>query len=324
MGIIDCANTPEELGLPSSAGTTSATGRDNAYVPNGLLLLTEQQMTWNLPAYTGEFWLHFKFRLTGGVATAAGTPNHFAIFDANNSELCRMMKSATGAAWRIRVFGDTTVTATNTITYAGSVDYTFDVKVVVIAANITVEVYSNGTLVSNATAANTTSGKGVPRRVDWNNTDLISSGDIRYNEIFAMNDESTINRRLSLRTPNTLGNYSQWSGAIGDLTDSDPNTVIQADANGERFSYNPTAYGGPASPAAVRGVMVKSLARRISGTPSKLNHFLRISGVDYEGTGLTVPLGDHVRHVWDNNPSTGLAWTGAQLSTFEAGLKAET
>jgi hypothetical protein len=321
MTILFVGNVPSDFGLPPTTYSTLATGRDTAYTISSLAIPGLVQATINLPAYTGTFWLHAVIRAS--TVSSSLTDSSFVFRDAAGVAVADLRRDQNVKVFRIRSLGDTTVQGGGSITLLDATVYTLDIRVEVTASVINTELFVNGTSVSTATAANTVGGKGVPRKVEMVNTMVTTSGTLVMSEVICAN-ESTVGMRLLQRAPSTAGTFSDWSGALANLADNDSNTVVVSDAAGERLSFGLTAYGGPGSPASIRAVVANTAARRVSGTPSQLAHFVRIGGTNYDLADAAVTVGEVVRQVWDQNPATSTPWTVASLSAIEVGIKSAT
>lgn len=192
-----------------------------------------------------------------------------------------------------------------------------------------IRLYVDGVLVSESTS---TSNRGPIRSVSFDMIDAGQSGvseEIYFSEIIVDDAQSTIGCRLHTAKPNTAGFYSEMTGSVTDIQDADDSNVLIADANGERFSWDPPAYTGDVSSGTnVRTVFVQSnTTMAVDGEgPDKLTHFLRIGSTDYFGTqelpGGGAPSLNQTN--FDTDPSTGLDWDINDMGTFEIGIRADT
>lgn len=138
--------------------------------------------------------------------------------------------------------------------------------------------------------------------------------------------------RVIVRYPTGAGNYAAWTRGGTDTganfsqvneTVKDTVSYVQSNAADQKDSY-------PISLASLGGTMralqVNALARAGTAGSRQFKLFLRIGGVDYEGaktfTVTSTGADTKCSEVWDNDPSTGNAWTGSE--TVEIGVKSVT
>lgn len=128
--------------------------------------------------------------------------------------------------------------------------------------------------------------------------------------------------------PTGAGNYAQltrggtnsganWSQCDEALLNSDTDYVVSTGSN-QRDSYalqNRSLTGTP------RAVQVTTSCKLASGTPTFKN-FLRIGGVDYDGTVTHTATSTYRCYVdvWNTNPATSAAWTDADINALEPGI----
>lgn len=269
-------------------------------------------------ATAGDMWLHFRMSYPNANSNSDGVFSTF--MDAAGMELAEFdLVNGNAAA---RVFGDSTQTGSYSALGAAGSMHTYDIKLSV-GANITLEMYLGGALITSATAANT-GGKGTPQHLRFDMDDFGQQNLAYYyfSEFIVADGESTIGMRLSELRPNTDGTYLDGAGTTASLADGDSATGVTLDAAGQKRSWNPTAYAGPASPT-IHSVFSSATVRIGGGDITNARQFLRIGGTDY--TGPDQSPNDYVGGVganWAVNPATSLPWTEADLATFEAGIEA--
>lgn len=327
MSILFVSNSAADFG-GLATDTTATTERDPAYSPTGIKAINNSPMVPDIwPAPTGDLWLHFRWRTPSSVSSSGSDGDLLSFYDSSGAEIAKIDFLNGGMA--AVAIGDTTVTGTY-VSMNDSTVYTVDVRVSLSGGNITLDVYLGGAGApsTSATAANT-GGKTAPTRVILTLNDIsISQSDAMYFSEFIVTDgEDTRGWRLATLEPNLDGTYTQWVGGVSELGDSDLATSAATNASGNRESWVPTAYGGPASPSSVRAVLAKARAQRgIASALSQIGQFLRISSVDYDDTPVTFATGEqkNITSIWDNNPSTSAPWNTADLSSIEVGLLALT
>lgn len=79
----------------------------------------------------------------------------------------------------------------------------------------------------------------------------------------------------------------------------------------------------PSTSASILAVSLMTLARKEESAVRKFREFLRIGGVDYNGTEHTLAeTYGRWTSTWVLNPATGLAWTAAELLALQGGYEA--
>lgn len=327
MAILFVGNTPADIGLPASALSTSAPGRDAAYSPSSVLCPRNASGMLNIPVDAGtDFWFHFRCHWDNvGSGNASGSGIGFRILDALGNVICDHNKTSSSTYNHfLRVLGTTTVQNGTAHLFATSITYTVDIKLTV-GANITAELYINGSLHSTSTVANGGTVKGQPRRLILDYCHNLNSGStgIHYTEVIVAVDESTVGARLATLEPASAGAFSAWTGDVASLADGETGSGVYATAAAQRFNSVFGAYGGAASPASVRGLFLKSQAVQ-SGvvSPTQLNQSIRIGGTNYDGAAQAILPGVATMHEWANDPATSAPWLTAAWAALEGGLLA--
>ena len=124
-----------------------------------------------------------------------------------------------------KVYGDTTVTGAFA-TFTTAALYHFDVQITT-GANITMNFYSNGALVSTATAANTSGSKGGAKVIQFEHDDITASlysNALVYSQFIVTDNEDTRGWRLAELKPLAAGAATAWAGTVADVADDDPAT----------------------------------------------------------------------------------------------------
>jgi hypothetical protein len=220
-----------------------------------------------------------------------------------------------------RAFGDTTVSGVGSQTLTINTTYYIDVRVQV-GANITIDFYINGSLISTATAANTAA-KTAATTINIFENCHASNGASYFTE-GCITDESTLNWRLSNLVSSSAGTHTDMIGnPATSFADGDSNTGVLSTAAGQRESWNSTTYLGPSSPSGIRGVFLRAkIAQPPVVAPTKLSQYLRIGGTNYDGSDITMnAINQEIIRELATNPATAAAWTTAGFSSLEVGLK---
>lgn len=329
MAILNLGNLPGDFGLPASALSTSATGRDSAYSPSSILC-NFQNIIIPMDATAGtDFWFHWRHHMNNvGTGNSSGSGTVLRITDRNGNIVFDIQKTTTASyTFAIRILGSTNVQSGTTFQLFNSTTYTFDLKLVIPASGGTLvaEWYINGTLHSTVSATNSGTVKVRPRNLINDMPSFINGGStgINFSEIIVAEGESTIGARLATLEPSSAGNYAQWDGTIAALADGETASGISSRTVGHRFNSIMSAYGGAGSPATVRGLFLKANANQAGASaPTQLNQSLRIGGVDYDGSAKAIVPGMGVIHEWANNPATSAPWATAAWAALEAGVLA--
>ncbi len=332
MTIIYLGSTLDDLPGPMGRTTTS-TFFDSAYQTEALAADMEGVVPLHivLPAtVTGDLWLHYRLFHNRNSATGMGNADgsQLSVYNASGQLLAAI--DMTDGVTRAVAYGDTTVTSGGSFTWAtlGAPTYTFDVRVAVSSSNIVVDYYVNGSLVATATAANTTGNKAKPNTVVLDNADIQgtngSSAGNGISEVIITDGESTVGWRLATLKPDGAGNYTQWIGDWTHVTNALDGLFISAADTGIRESWTLANYGGPTTPASIRGVFTTFFGDKGVGGPQNFASFLRIGGADYEAASQSPLPGFQYIFEWANDPSTSNPWNTTAFNALEAGIRALT
>ena len=278
-----------------------------------------------IQAPSGDLWLGFRYvPPTGDVVSQVAGAKFLEFRDAAKALVAQILPTVGTPNYNAVANGDTTVTGATAYVLAPAQVQWLDVRVAV-GANITIDFYQDGVLMSTATAANT-AGKGKPVLVTFANAVMHSGYGARawsYAHIAALDGVSTIGRRFVRRTPDLIGFYNQMAGSIDALKDNDIATRVASDTPGQRMSFS---LAGPAVAAsAIAGVHVKQVAQGGTTGPASTADFLRIGGVNYDAAVAPVStiLPEPVYASWALNPADSSAWTDLTLPT-EVGILSAT
>lgn len=327
MAVLKVANRYFEMDeFAGMVEITTSGSFDSAFVSNAIAsaitTAADPQSSFSIvtSAVSTDYWFHFRgYPLNTGTADSNSSQAWLEFYNASGVLVAALIKDGNVAHdSKCRAYGTSTVTSTGSYTFTVNTAFIMDVHINVSGATTLVEVYVAGTLVMSAT--NTANGgRGLPVRAKARsaNVGYTNFQRMAYSEII-IGDTSTLGMRLDELPVNTAGAYSDFVGTITDLNTSDPTTGIVTGAVSERSSWNPVAYAGSGG---IVAVVASGRAHRKSGTPSKLAHFLRIGGTDYDGTDRTIDEYEAWQQIWATNPATSVTWVGADLSGIEVGLK---
>lgn len=327
MTILTVSNLAVDFG-GASTNTTSTTERDPNFSPNSITMQNNVASTfgWGTTPASDDLWFHFRVRTDVNLNSNADG-YWMSFYNANNQRVARI--DMTNANIFAVAYGDSTVNG-NQVAMAANTIITIDVRISIAGGDLTIEVYNGGgpTPVTTATSTNVAA-KDLPTYVVFDNNDISGSNNAiwYYSEFIVTDGEDTRGWRLATLEPNVNANYNDWNGDVNEVGDSAPATTIQSDAGGQRQSWTNTAYAGPASPSSVRAVISKTQAARgLAGSPSQITQFLRIGGIDYDGSAQVIPVGGQqtILEVWSDDPSTTSPWNTTALAALESGLLSST
>lgn len=140
----------------------------------------------------------------------------------------------------------------------------------------------------------------------------------RFSEIIVA-DGDTRNARLDLLRPIAAGAYGNWNGKLSSLADDDPTTGMTTTLPNQSQSTILTPYTGAFNISNV--VQVTTTVRGIN-SPENLEHFIRMSGIDYPSDPFVIPFEKYYQVTdWKLNPATSAPWDADDLTGTEFGFK---
>lgn len=139
-----------------------------------------------------------------------------------------------------------------------------------------------------------------------------------YSEIIVA-DGDTRNARLDLLRPIAAGAYGNWDGPLVSLSDDDPTTGMTTISPNQSQTTILTPYTGANNISNI--VQVTNTVRGLN-SPTKLQHLIRMSGVDYLTPDFNVPFSkDYQVTDWSQNPATSAPWAASDLVNMEFGFR---
>ena len=297
---------------------------DNAYVKNSVAspineIDTVTHASLIVSGVTTDYWLHFRGYPVDVGSDGSSGQSWLQFFNSSGVLVADLIKDGNVSNnSKIRVYGTSTVTSTLTVNFVVNTAIFLDFHITVSGLTTTVNVYVNGAFAFATTNTNNGS-RGIPVKAQMRSANVgYSTMNKMFFSEFIVANSSTVGMRLDEQEPSTLGTYQDMTGVVGNLNNADPKLGILATGVGQRTSWNPETYTGSGNIAAV----VSSIrAHRKSGSPSKLAHFLRISGVNYDGSDVSIADYTQTQNIWSVNPATGLPWVTADMSGIEFGFK---
>lgn len=156
-------------------------------------------------------------------------------------------------------------------------------------------------------------------------TDPVTSGNVAANRISQIiaADEPTLRLPLVTCYPNAAGDVNQWTGAYTavDEMNADIGDFTETGSAGQLFLANITDLpsGNTLTPL---GVGVTILAAKGATGPTSIKIAIKTHGTVYYGTtyALTLAYAGY-SYLWTVNPSTGIAWTQAEITALQIGYE---
>lgn len=198
---------------------------------------------------------------------------------------------------------------------------------------IEVHIYSPQTIELNLSGLDTrNAGSGVIDRIDWGAASADSANRRRHRYVRAVSgSDAAFTEELAIAylEPNGAGNSTQWTPSAGanwqnvddrDTAPDDDTTYNSEATNGNKDLY--ALVSAPSSIGSVLDIMETVRARKDDAGAQTLRRVLRTNATDYESGDIALTTSylwyTGVRSV---NPNTGVAWTEAEISALEVGVK---
>lgn len=264
-------------------------------------------------------WYHFRMNTT--VDPGSSADGLFAYFkDVNGAEIARIDCNN-------GVFYAQASAGTVGLGYAplAATTVTYDIRIESSGTDCYIDMYVDGALVSTSTSG---ANKLLPSYMDCQMDDVVGVGQDTtfYLSEFIIDDaESTLGCRLCEMPATADGNYTDMTGDYTALADYDDGDDIRTDTALDKYSASHGAYGGDASPTAIRAVVVSTQVTPGFSGPPGFTPFLRVGGVDYFDSSVVLPaaaVGGAVA-IWPLNPDDSAAWEVSDLAGFEVGVRAD-
>lgn len=279
-------------------------------------------LTATFSSASSDIWTHAYVRSPQAAGTSnrvwwqwysGATPVFRAIFLTVNSLVCSF-QYRTGSVW---------TTIGTTFTAISGATYTFDFHILGGSSGV-FEFYVGGVLTSSGTASMTSV-------VNMSSMTIHSAAatatNVTYVSQVAVKTDSTLDCHVYTLPPTGNGSYTAWTGSYLDidevpLSDTD---FIAGNTNGDKE----TVVNSAITPitGVIEAVVVSGRSRRGATGPQNMKIMLRKGGTDYASSTIsqTASFAPY-QTIWENDPSTGAAWTsGDAFSTsLEYGYEAVT
>lgn len=266
---------------------------------------------------TNEWWFHF--RAGADLWYVNNNEPIFEVSDPSGNRIARIMfhdRTDEGFHCYFVVDG-TSYLNTRYVPMANYQMRTYDLQLKFTTLNAELRLYMNEILIETMILPVT----------DWNRPASFTmggsvgsggNGESYFSEIIVA-DGDTRNARLDLLRPQAVGVYGNWNGPVAALSDDDPTTGMTTTSPDQSQSTILTPYTGANNVSNV--VQVTTSVRGIN-SPSKLQHLIRMSAVDYFTANFDVPFSkDYQITDWAVNPATSQPWSAADLAAAEFGFK---
>lgn len=293
---------------------------DTSRVEYGWILDTGDNLQCSWPEPVGNtVWMHFRF----GQDSNSSAWDNLAIefLDAAGSNVLDMW--ITDAVHRWFLIGDTTVSA-NYSAVVGTAR-TYDVAFTKNGTtDITVSVYSNGTLLGTLTRPNS-GDRGVPVSMRLESTDPSNSGNMWFSEMIVA-DEDTRGWRLRQHKPISFGGDNAWDNDALAMTLDTLETGLVSNTLNQRTSFGLSNQPVPVG-VVVDRVVIQTYAQRGSSGLASFNHYFKYSAGPTDVDGADIALIENLNMYIDEyptSPNTGVAWTDAELTDIQFGIRART
>lgn len=195
---------------------------------------------------------------------------------------------------------------------------TYDIQIKTTALEATFRIYVNELLIIERSFA---IGSFVKPRFLWIGGKWGSGGagrGGRFSEILVA-DGDTRNARVDLLRPVAAGAYTNWLGPLASLADDDPTTGLTTTQADQNQTTTLTPYTGANNISNI--VQVTTSVRGIN-SPTKLQHLIRMSNVDYLTPDFNLPFEkDHQVTDWRLNPATSQPWEANDIVGAEFGFR---
>jgi len=332
MGIVYTANDVNDLSVSSLGRVTqhSTDGFDSQFVSSAIRFETDQsdpldslRMPFSRVA-VGKVYLHCDVRVSNFIGDNRLDGHWFSFYDQNDNLIARLDHQ--DGLVRGQVFNNAGVPVnSSSISLANRAFYTWDISIEADGTDITMQWLIGGVSQFTITTGNTnaTSCQRVDADIYRVGFTAAFDGFIDLSQIIITdNNESTLGWKLAGNlVSDTVGNYSQWTGSLANLSDDDLATVLSADVNNHRHSWNLEAYTGLTTGYSIRGVSLNCRSSKTPNSSPTLEQFIREGGVDYEsGTPKDPLVTGSTQHFFDNNPADSLPFDFADLP-LEVGIK---
>lgn len=316
IAMVETTNTAQ---FPTGSGLTHA-------ITNTVTTEVDLTALITLSGFTGmlsegdTMWCHFCVYPfdRGSSSSGSGLP-FFGIYSVDGNLLAgikRFTSSSDNCA--STVVGNSTVNGVVQYGFNISVIHTIDCSLTFSGGTLTFSWYSNGSLIETVSVAYTHSAGKMPATLKWAPAYIgyYTRNAITLSNVIVAN-QNTIGMNLAPLVPQAVGVFSDWTGALANLSDGDDTTVLQTNAAGKRYSWTLPEFSTSQSIAAL---VMNMKGFSVQSTPASIRPFVRFGGANYDGPSYALP-GETVLHrILPVNPATGLTWASFEVKNTELGI----
>lgn len=270
------------------------------------------------PSTSQETWFHFR----GGSNEWRSDIEDvfFECFDEDSNSLVKLLlrdQSAYGYKLIMNT-SEQSKTVVKWIPVANNQMRTFDLRIQHTGLLMHVDLYINELLLLSGELSQT--GERIPVRAYFGGVTGNGASGFYMSEVL-ISDSPTLNARLDLLRPVSGGVYGNFNGPISSLADDDPTTGMTTTLEDQKQSTILSEYTGANN---ISNIIQTTTTVRGINSPTKLQHFLRMSGVDYATPSFDVPfIKDYQVTDWKLNPATSLPWAASDLESLEFGFESK-
>lgn len=313
-------------------------GRGYALNPSWDLSVGVRDRYWALDDFVGPTVF-----LTMGLCVESGYLNQeaFYLWDSRAGASAVTVRFSNLGAILVYNAAGTLVGQTPIGVWAGGKWFQFEMKVYLHDTAGTIEIRYNTKTVLNIINTDTRPGTASPAGVDAVRFDRFQTLDtprILYNEIIVHDDNGTVNNdflgNVNVNGQYVIGNGYSQDFTIGGTSPAATNwqSVLNTSLDDTKYVYSPNIgdldfydINPSLNSPVVYATQVKAAMRQDDNTQRIGRVGLRYSGTDYLGA-KDFYLDQSYRfyyELWELNPSTGIAWTGAEVNSLEVSVKIE-
>ena len=263
-----------------------------------------------------ETWFHFRVAVESMDATAGYLNPIFTLDDHNGHQVFKISYGNLLNGFQFELLTDRTFRQTHAnVLFTTHQPKTFDIKYAHVGGDTEVRVYYDEILLySFRTPVNLFK---VPAYAQLGGN---RDHKFYYSEILIM-DGDTRNARVNMLQSLRSGTLNQWKGSVTTLADDNPVTGMSADSGNQKQTLTlNTPYKGTET---ISNVGQITATARGNQSPDKLNHLVRMGGVDYRSREqFSIPYNkDYQVTDWTINPGTSLPWASSDFNKAEFGFE---
>lgn len=270
-----------------------------------------------------EVWVHFR---NGASALENYASTILVIYNSAGQGVLRLRSNTVSTGWQLEYWSGSAWTLIGSAFTGSKISAPIDIRCKVDNTVGAFEFWVSGTMVASLTG----------------DTDFFSGSacdDVRiggYRQFtpstaseFIVADQSTVGMRVATLVPNANGANTAWTGAFGDVDESNINDgdFISSATATQIETFGLTNLSVAAAALTPVAVVASFRGRNAASGPQNIDPTVRTGGTDYFGAsvaGLTTTFQSGYQNVWMTNPGTGLDWTPSEIDALEAGVRSAT